>query len=68
MTKPRTLHASEVPHYWVLDPEETVLLVHRWSPEGYIVVQRGAAGEVIRPEPFGAIEISVSALFGLDED
>jgi Uma2 family endonuclease len=27
--KPRMLHASEVPHYWVLDPEERLLLVHR---------------------------------------
>jgi Uma2 family endonuclease len=66
--KPRVLHASEVPHYRVLDPEEQILLVHRWSADGDIVVQRAAAGEMVRAEPFHAIEIRVGALFGDDED
>ncbi len=65
--KPRVLHAAEVPHYWVLDPEERILLVHRWSRDGYVVVQRAAAGETMRAEPFEAIEIRVGLLFG-DED
>jgi len=65
--KPRVLHAAEVPHYWILDPDEKILLVHRWSPNGYTVVQRAAAGETVRAEPFEAIELRVSALFG-DED
>jgi Uma2 family endonuclease len=68
VTKPRTLHTAQVPHYWLLDPEETVLLVHRWSPDGYVVVLRAAAGEVVRAEPFEGIELSVGALFGLDDD
>jgi len=65
--KPRVLHAAEVPHYWVLDPEERILLVHRWSADGYVVVQRAAARETIRAEPFEAIEISVGVLFGDDD-
>lgn len=65
--KPRTLHAAEVPHYWVLDPEERILLVHRWSADGYVVVQRAKAGEKIRAEPFDAIEIEVGVLFGDEE-
>jgi Uma2 family endonuclease len=65
--KPRTLHAAQVPHYWVLDPEERILLVHRWSPDGYVVVQRAKAGERIRAEPFDAIEIEVAVLFGDEE-
>ncbi|HVV85382.1 MAG TPA: Uma2 family endonuclease [Kofleriaceae bacterium] len=65
--KPRVLHAAEVPHYWILDPDEKILLVHRWSPDGYTVVQRAAAGETIRAEPFEALELAVGALFG-DED
>lgn len=68
VVKPRVLHAAEVPHYWVLDPEERILLVHRWSRDGYIVVQRAAAGETVRAEPFDAIEIKVGVLFGDDED
>ena len=66
--KPRVLHAAEVPHYWILDPDEQILLVHRWSPDGYTVVQRGGAGETMRTEPFDAIELHVSALFGDEDD
>lgn len=68
VVKPRVLYAAEVPHYWVLDPEERILLVHRWSVDGYVVVQRAAAGETVRAEPFEAIEIRVGVLFGDDED
>lgn len=64
--KARVLHGAEVPHYWILDPEEKILLVHRWSPDGYIVVQRAASGETVRAEPFDAIEIAVGELFGDD--
>jgi Uma2 family endonuclease len=66
--KPRVLHAAEVPHYWVVDPEEQILLVHRWSRDGYIVVQRAAASETIRAEPFEAIELHVGLLFGQDRE
>jgi Uma2 family endonuclease len=68
VVKPRVLHGAEVPHYWILDPDERILLVHRWSREGYIVVQRAAAGETIRAEPFEAVELRVGVLFGDDED
>jgi Uma2 family endonuclease len=68
VVKPRTLHGAEVPHYWVVDPEEQILLVHRWSPDGYTVVQRALAGETIRAEPFGEIELHVGMLFGDDQD
>jgi Uma2 family endonuclease len=64
--KPTTLQAAEVPHYWVLDANEKLLIVHRWSPDGYIVVLRAAAGQTVRAEPFEAIEIQVSELFGDD--
>jgi hypothetical protein len=57
-----------VTHYWVLDPVERIILVHRWSPDGYIVVQRAAAGETIRAEPFEALELRVGVLFGDDDD
>ena len=63
VVKPRVLHGAEVPHYWILDPEERILLVHRWSPDGYTVVQRAAAGETIRAEPFDAIELQLGLLW-----
>lgn len=68
VVKPRVLHNAEVPHYWILHPEEKLLLVHRWSPDGYTVVQRATAGETTRAEPFEAIELRVGVLFGDDED
>lgn len=40
----------------------------RWSADGYVVVQRAAAGETIRAEPFDAIELRVGALFGDEDD
>lgn len=67
VVKPRVLHAAEVPHYWLLNPEEQLLLVHRWSADGYVVVQRAVAGEKIHAEPFGAIEIDLDELFGVEE-
>jgi Uma2 family endonuclease len=66
--KPRVLHTAEVPHYWILDPSERVLLVHRWSRDGYVVVQRASSGETVRAEPFDAIELRVAELFGDEED
>jgi Uma2 family endonuclease len=68
VTKPRTLHAAGVPHYWVIDPEATVLLVHRYSNDGYIVVLRATVGDVVRAEPFDAIDLEVAMLFGIETD
>jgi Uma2 family endonuclease len=64
----QVLHANGVPHYWIADPVEQTLIVHRWEPAGYLVVATAAAGDVIRAEPFNAVELAVSALFGLEED
>ena len=66
--KPRTLHAAAVPHYWILDPVEQILLVHRWAADGYTIVQRAAAGDTIRAEPVEAQEVRVGVLFGDDDD
>lgn len=68
VVKPGALHRAAVPHYWVIDPVEKILLVHRWSPEGYTVVLRAAAGDTIRAEPFELLELRVDRLFGEDDD
>jgi len=62
-----TLHTAGVPHYWIIKPEEKLLLVHRWSPAGYTIVLSATSGQRIRAEPFEAIEINVGLLFG-EED
>ncbi|MBI2390908.1 MAG: Uma2 family endonuclease [Deltaproteobacteria bacterium] len=65
--KQRTLHAHGVPHYWLLDPDAEVLTVLRWSEPGYVQILTATVGERVRAEPFDAIELSVSELFGHDE-
>jgi Uma2 family endonuclease len=67
VVKPRVLHTAKVPHYWILDPNARILLVHRWSPDGYVVIQRASAGEIIRAEPFDALELRIAALFSDDD-
>jgi len=62
--KQRTLHAHEVPHYWLLDPEHETLSVLRWSADAYLSVLNAGVGEVLRAEPFDAIELDVAELFG----
>jgi Uma2 family endonuclease len=68
IVKPRVLHAAQVPHYWVLHPEEKMLLVHRWAAAGYTVVVTATSGDRVRAEPFDALELDVSELFGDEVD
>ncbi|MEP6865101.1 MAG: Uma2 family endonuclease [Deltaproteobacteria bacterium] len=62
------LHRNAVPHYWIVDPVEQTLIVHRWRPEGYLVVLTAAAGDTVRAEPFDAVELVVATLFGADDE
>jgi Uma2 family endonuclease len=65
--KRRVYQRCQVQHYWVLDPEGETLTVHRWTAEGYLVVQTAEGRERIRPEPFGEVELSVRGLVEGDE-
>ncbi len=67
MTKLNCLHASGAPYYWIVDPMERVVLVHRWTRDGYIHRPYGSS-EVIRAEPFDAVERRVAVLFGDEPD
>jgi len=64
----QVLQRCVIPHYWVIDPIEQTLIVHCWQPAGYLVVLTAAAGDVVRAEPFDAVELRVATLFGLEED
>ncbi len=66
--KKRGYHAAGVSHYWIVDPVEHLLEVHRWSADGYIEVLVAERGQTVRAEPFDAIEIFVGILFGDDDD
>lgn len=65
--KMRVYQRSQVRHYWLLDPEAETLTVHRWTAEGYLLVQSAAGSELVRAEPFDAVELSVRALIEGDE-
>lgn len=62
--KLRTLTRHAVPHYWIVDPEHRTLTVLRWTPDGYLTALTADATEVVRAEPFEAIELNVRMLFG----
>lgn len=64
--KLRLYHRVAVPYYWIVDPRDTTLTVMRWHPDGYVTLQRAQRGEVVRAEPFQAVEIALGTLFGDD--
>jgi len=66
--KKRVYHRHEVPHYWIVDPVESTLSVHRWSPDGYVEILNAERGEVVHPEPFEALQLAVGTLFGDDPE
>ena len=64
----RAYQRARVPHYWIVDPRDQTLTVHRWTPEGYLVVLKAERGERTRAEPFEAIELQVGIFFGDEDD
>lgn len=66
--KMRTYQRAGVPHYWLVDPVNEVLVVYRWTAEGYLLVQSAQNDERVRAEPFGEVELSVRSLLDDDED
>ena len=66
VTKLRKYQVALVGHYWILDPRDESLTVHRWTEAGYLVALKADRSERVRAEPFEAIEISVGELFGDD--
>jgi Uma2 family endonuclease len=62
------LHRAGVPHYWIGNPLENILAVHRWDAKSYVIVLTAASGATVRAEPFDAVELRVDVLFGDDAD
>jgi len=64
--KLRLYHQVRIPHYWIVDPRDSTLTVMRWTSDGYVTLLRAERAEVVRAEPFQAIELAVGTLFGDD--
>jgi len=62
------LFKARVPHYWIVDPEEKLLEAFRWTPTGYELALTATSGDVIRAEPFDAVELRAAVLFGDEDD
>jgi Uma2 family endonuclease len=62
--KQRSLYLHGVPHYWLVNPEHETLAVLRRGPDAYVNVLNAGVGDVVRAEPFDAIELDISELFG----
>lgn len=64
----QVLQRAGVPHYWIVDTEEQLLHAYRLENGRYSCVLTAAGGETIRAEPFDAVELRSSVLFGLEDD
>ncbi|MBX3202775.1 MAG: Uma2 family endonuclease [Labilithrix sp.] len=66
--KKRVYHRHRVGHYWIVDPAEETLAVHRWHEDGYVEILVADRDEKVRAEPFDALALRVGVLFGEDDD
>ena len=64
VAKRSALHAHGVGHYWIMDLEPLELTVLRHHADGYLLVAKLFPGDRARVEPFGAVELDVTRLFG----
>jgi Uma2 family endonuclease len=62
--KRAVLHAHGVGHYWIMDVDVMRLTVLRHHADGYLVAAEHVPGDRARIEPFDAVELDVSRLFG----
>ena len=62
--KLQAYHRARVAHYWVVDPANQVLTVYRGQDAGYVPVLAAGADDVVRAEPFDAIDFDVGRIFG----
>lgn len=67
VTKKWVLHEHKVEYYWIVDLEEEIISVLKWSDKGYTIVNDAKKDDIKRLEPFDAIELNLSFLFGHDE-
>lgn len=68
ITKKATLHAHEVPYYWIVEPQERSISVLEWSEKGYVSILDVTEGFVGRIPPFDAVELKANVLFGEEDE
>jgi Uma2 family endonuclease len=66
--KKRGYHRYGVPHYWIIDPADETLSVHRWTTHGYVEVLVADRTETEHAEPVEAVDLRVGVMFGDDDE
>jgi Uma2 family endonuclease len=66
--KQRNYHLARVGHYWVVDPDQQSLTVFRWREASYEVAMSARVGDTVGVEPFDAISLDLSNIFGRAPD
>jgi Uma2 family endonuclease len=62
--KGRLYARAGIPEYWIVNVAKRVIEVHREPTEaGYASVTSHAPGEILRPQAFADVEVSVAELF-----
>ena len=56
-------HRAGVAHYWLLDFERRSLTVLRHSSEGYLYMLSAFRDDIVRAEPFDAIDLHMRQVF-----
>lgn len=63
--KLHTCHRARIGYYWVAEPIGEILTVYRWHEAGYVLVLSATPDNIVRAEPFDAIELDINDIFGL---
>jgi Uma2 family endonuclease len=58
----------EVSHAWLVDPEERSLEIYRLEHGHWLLVAAHGADEVVRAEPFDAVELKLRVLWPFDDE
>jgi len=58
-------HRAHVGHYWIVEPAAQTLTVYRWEEAGYTTALTARAGDLVRAEPFDALDIALASVFDL---
>lgn len=63
--KLRAYHRAHVGHYWIVEPAAQTLTVYRWQEASYSTALTARTGELVRAEPFDALEIALASVFDI---
>lgn len=66
VTKKWVLHEHRIEYYWIADLDEEIVQVFKWSESGYINIMDAKKDDKKRLEPFDAVELDISFLFGYE--